>query len=258
MGVPAYVFGLYTNLSANSVLTGTSLGVVTCIILISVVFSNEGAHDPFPLVDKSWATFVGVAVNISMSILAHFVIFGNEKDNTTAETDDGDSGKKPLSLDDIRDVMKGITEPMTKYGGALVYLSMAITIIVAFHWIGEIDPELVDEYGSDYAKEIMYNGTVRNVIGGLPDYIFATMMWYLVAIAVGIAATLQWDVKAADNSCPGTPNSRKKPQHVAQESTHQPTESGTMNGVTNGVSDGADKKGAATEMVSAPINGEIE
>ena len=68
--VPAYVFGLYTNLSANSVLTGTSLGVVTCIILISVVFSNEGAHDPFPLVVCCTSLFI-----LSLSVFLCFSVF---------------------------------------------------------------------------------------------------------------------------------------------------------------------------------------
>jgi len=216
--VPAYVFGLYTNLSAKSVLAGSSLGLLTCIILISVVFSNEGAHDPFPLVDKSWTTFLGIAVNVIVSLSTHFVLSRNATTDTekteagSAET--SESEKKPLSLDDIRQIMKGINEPMTQYYGALAFGSMAMTIIPAFHWIGKIDPELEEDYGRDYAEEIMYNGEVRNVIGGLPDYIFGTLMWYLVAVGVGIVATLQWDVKAAD----GTPNSKAKKQHVAQNS----------------------------------------
>jgi len=200
--VPAYVFGLYTRVSAKAVLTGTGVGVLTCIICLSVIFSNDRAHDPFPLVDKSWATFLAVALNVVASLIAHYTVF---PESTDAED--------RLSLDKIRKTMNGIREPITYYGGALVYICFAMTIIVAFHWIGEIDPELLEEYGRDYAEEIMYNGTIRNVIGGLPDYVFATIMWYLAAIILGIYATLQWDVSIKDTV------SGRKGSHVAQAST---------------------------------------
>merc|ERR1719334_2518413 len=149
--VPAYVFGLYTNLSTNAVLTGTSTGVLTSIILISVIFSNGGAHDPFPLVDKSWSTFLAVLLNVMVTLFSHFVIFRKNTDD---------------SLEKIREVMNGINEPVTKWYGALVWIAFAMPIIAAFHWIGEVDPELIDEYGEEYAKEVMYNGKVRNVIAG--------------------------------------------------------------------------------------------
>ena len=117
-----------------------------------------------------------------------------------------------------------LSEPITQFGGVLVYMSMALTIVVAFHWIGAVDEELIDEYGREYADSIMFNGEIRNTIGGLPDYIFATMIWYLLAIVVGIIAALQWNVDVQET--------RSGKQHVASESTHNPTASGSMNGAT--------------------------
>ncbi len=90
--------------------------------------------------------------------------------------------------------MTGITEPITKWYGALIWLTGIFTLVSAFHWIGEVDQELVDTYGEETTMGLLYNGEIRNVIGGMPDYIFATFMWYVVAIIFGIGATMQWTV----------------------------------------------------------------
>merc|ERR1739838_181262 len=74
----------------------------------------------------------------------------------------------------------------------------------------------------------MYNGAVRNVIGGLPDYIFATIMWYLLAVIVGIAATLQWDVAEADSQDEDAGTKTE----MTETKKHAVVASGSVNGVT--------------------------
>eukprot|EP00483_Globobulimina_turgida_P005350 UN05360 len=90
--------------------------------------------------------------------------------------------------------MKGITEPIIKYYGLLVWLTGAATLISAFHWIGDADQDLINQHGEETTKAMLYNGQVRKVIAGLPDYILATFLWYLVAVIIGIFATMQWTV----------------------------------------------------------------
>merc|ERR1719225_1681113 len=68
-------------------------------------------------------------------------------------------------------------------------------MISAFHWIREIDPELREKYG-DGVIHLMYNGYVENVIGGLPEWAFASMMWYGVATIFGIIAAYLWNTDA--------------------------------------------------------------
>eukprot|EP00483_Globobulimina_turgida_P009418 UN09437 len=92
--------------------------------------------------------------------------------------------------------MRGITEPITKYYGLFVWLTAAATLFSAFHWIGDVDQELIAQNGEEVTKAMLYNGKVRNVIAGLPDYILATFLWYLVAVLIGIGATMQWTVNA--------------------------------------------------------------
>eukprot|EP01083_Nonionella_stella_P142206 439539_1 len=186
--VPAYVFGLYTNLGTHAVLSGTVIGTVIDLVLIGIVF---GGKDPLPLIDKSWSTLLGVAINVCTSILAHYCVFKGDKSGNHEDI---------LSLDEIRTIMQGITEPITHHYGALFWLSLIVTLISAFHWMDDVDEALIDAYGLEEAKGFMYNGRVRHVIGGLPDYIFATLMWYLVAIGFGIAATMQWGVSQTERA----------------------------------------------------------
>eukprot|EP01084_Bolivina_argentea_P173751 300980_1 len=183
--VPAYVFGLYTDLGTNAVLSGTVVGTIVDIILIGIVF---GGHDPIPLVDKSWSTFVGVGCNVIVSVIAHYTVFRSNR---------GDHAKI-LSLQDIRGFMNGITEPVSKYYGAPVWSSLVLCLVSAFHWIGPMDDAILDEYGEETAKGFMYNGFVRYVVAGLPDWMFATLMWYIVSMAIGIFATMQWTVNTGE------------------------------------------------------------
>jgi len=200
--VPAYAFGLYTPLTANSVLSGTATGALTTIICLCVIFANDRANDPFPTVDKSWATFLAVFLNVVVSVLAHYFVFPEESDKS----------QDRLTLDKIRGIMKGIREPITYYGGAFVWISFGITIIVTFHWTGVMDPELEAEYGREFAADLMYNGKIRNVIAGVPDWIFATLIWYLLAVGFGVYATMLWDVDTESTAHP-------KGHHVSQAST---------------------------------------
>jgi len=245
--VPAYAFGLYTNLSGNAVLAGTASGTLTCFIMIICLFANEGAHDPLPLVDKAWSTFTAVAINVVISLSAHLA-----SDFLPIFTPQ--NGADILSLSNIREIMAGISEPVTRFGGVMVWAAIALPIVATFHWIGNVDPELIEEYGEDYAAEIMFNGEVRSVIGGVPDYIFATLMWYVVAVALGVAATLQWDVHFAV-----TKGTKTNKQHVAQESTVP--ESVDMNGTedaptTNGTEDAPTTNGSSNG--TTPLSDEIE
>jgi len=63
-----------------------------------------------------------------------------------------------LTIYKIRDIMKDTQEPIIKYYGAPA----------SFHWIGDIDPELIDEYGLEKTKTFMYNG--------LPNWAFSSIM----------------------------------------------------------------------------------
>jgi len=235
--VPAYIFGLYTNLSARAVLTGTSVGLTTCIILISVLFSNGGAHDPFPFVDKAWSTLTGVALNMSASWIAHHFIFAEDADDTDFDDED-------LSIIKIRKIMSGISEPMTKWRGLLVVLTFIPSLLIVVHWIDDIDPELVEEYGFEEVDKLMYNGRVREVIGGLPDYFFQSLLWLSVAAVTGIVATLQWDVDVDDTRKDTTDS-----QHVASDSVDQGTCTGTLTAGKEVSKDSMTPSGFGTEML---------
>ena len=90
--------------------------------------------------------------------------------------------------------MKGINEPMTKWYGLPVWIIGAAILISAFHWIGKIDPELIDEYGLESVRGFQYNGYMTSIIAGLPSWTFATIIWYVIAAIAGLYATSLWSV----------------------------------------------------------------
>merc|ERR1719433_140678 len=96
--------------------------------------------------------------------------------------------------------MDGVREPVTYWGGLFVYIPFVLSLVSLVHWADEIDSEVIDVYGREAAKELLYNGRVRNVIAGLPDYILWTILWYIVAMIFGVIAWMQWDVNAKDTA----------------------------------------------------------
>eukprot|EP01083_Nonionella_stella_P059136 154738_1 len=192
---PGFAFGLYTNISWKSILCGLCLGVVMEIVLVALVFSDQnpfiGANPAFEKLDASWSALCGVGLNLVVCCIAHCVFGGDHDDSTEDEADED-----PLSIRRIREIMKGIDEPMTKYYGVSVILMAIVLLITAFHWMGEIDPALVEIYGSEGVKQLLFNGYVQNVIGGLPDWAFATMIWYGIATLIGIFAAYLWNTDA--------------------------------------------------------------
>ena len=144
-------------------------------------------------------------------MFSHFVIFTDEKQESSDDNAANEDTTKQLTIDRIRKIMNGISEPVTKWYGALVWIALAMPLIAAFHWIGDVDPDLIEEYGEDNAKGIMFNGEIRNVIAGLPDWAFATFWWYAVGAILGIIATAQWDVDSGFKHMKGA--------HVSDKST---------------------------------------
>ena len=111
---------------------------------------------------------------------------------------DYEDNRDILSLKHIRNIMDGITEPATKWNGILVWMTFALSLTGIWHWMGPIDADLIEEYGREYAESLMYNGEIRNVIGGVPDYFLQSTLWLAAAIITGILATLQWNVDVSE------------------------------------------------------------
>ena len=164
--LPAYIFGLYTDLETNPVLYGIIVGIICDIILISVVFSG---NDPFAnydpsliILDKSWSSLIGVALNLIVCGIVH--LFNKyKKDKNYKENIDMDNDS--LSYMKIRNIMNGINEPITKYYGSFVWLIGIILFVTIFHWIDEIDQQLIDEYS--LLLQVYQNGHLHQLYGML-------------------------------------------------------------------------------------------
>eukprot|EP01084_Bolivina_argentea_P054149 99316_1 len=215
---PAYAFGLYTNVSWKSILAGLLFGILLEIILFGLTFSDTSpfiAADPaFEKLESSWSALCGVTLNLIVIGITHLIVGGDDVSEpighdriATDEINDNDNGLKDdtnksyydlqvLSIDKIREIMTGIGEPLTQYYGFFVIMMAVCCIVTCFHWIGEVDPELERIYGEEGVKQLLYNGTVQKVIGGFPEWAFASMIWYGIATGFGIVAVWLWNTDA--------------------------------------------------------------
>ena len=104
--------------------------------------------------------------------------------------------KQVLTISEIKfNIMRGVKEPMIEYNGAFVYLVAFFSFIAAFHWIGEVDTDLYKEpynYSKVEVAKFEYNGKVDDVIGGMPAWCFATLMWTVVGAICGVYAATLW------------------------------------------------------------------
>eukprot|EP01084_Bolivina_argentea_P256366 431602_1 len=201
---PAYIFGLYTNISWKSILFGMIVGVTVTIILTALVFSEQDPFiqwDPaFESLDSSWSALIGVFLNLICCAGGHCIFDSDDRAVAVAHSSGTRLAHKSfydlnrLSIHKIRDIMEGISEPITKYRGIFVWLYIGLSFLVVIHWIGEVDPELIEIYGTQGAKQLLYNGYVQNVVAGFPQWLFQSMIWYAVATVLGLIATLLWNV----------------------------------------------------------------
>eukprot|EP01084_Bolivina_argentea_P194825 334359_1 len=193
--VPSYVLGLYTNISTKPVLFGIIIGLICDIILISMVYSNNEsfiATDSSLVLSKSWSSLLGVLFNLFTCAIGHWLFCKSDDNNNK------------LSIEKIRQIMRGINEPtlksrtghepITKYYGIFSRLIAIFVIITAFHWHGPIDPSLIKSFGEEKVKSLPYNGEITNVIAGFPQWAFATLIWCIVASISGIIAASLWTV----------------------------------------------------------------
>ena len=168
-----------------------------------MVFSGNdpfAAADPaLESLDKAWSSLIGVLVNLIVCFICHFGFGFRDYVNEDGDDDEEQEQEDGLSILKIREIMKGIREPVTRYYGIFAWLPIICVFVSAFHWIGEIDPELIDEYGREGVRSLQYNGFIDSVYVGLPKWTFATIIWYVIASVFGIIGVCLWDVDSVDN-----------------------------------------------------------
>jgi len=104
-----------------------------------------------------------------------------------------------LSASRINSMMNGIQEPVFKWYGVLILICPVFLCFAAFHWIGDVDPALEEEYGAEGVSLLLYNGYVRPVVGGMPDWAFASIWWMVCSTVCGVGAAYTWGTDAIDD-----------------------------------------------------------
>merc|ERR1712013_189124 len=146
--------------------------------------------------------------------IGHFV-FGPEPSN------DRESAQETSpSVSRINAMMNGITEPATKWYGVLVWLCPCFLCVAAIHWSGAVDPALEEEYGAEGVKLLLYNGYVRSVVGGMPDWAFASIFWFLCATVSGVCAAYSWGTDAIEEKKPEVPEPEEMEKVTSVSSVH--------------------------------------
>jgi len=137
----------------------------------------------------------------------------DEETDTTVESEDRwnilYNVKNPITGDDafgsrlsasrINSMMNGIQEPVFKWYGVLIWICPVFLCFAAFHWIGAVDPALEAEYGAEGVSLLLYNGYVRPIVGGMPDWAFASMFWMVCSTVCGVSAAYTWGTDAIDD-----------------------------------------------------------
>ena len=91
-------------------------------------------------------------------------------------------------------MVEGMQEPMTRFGGLYIWLTIFALFATTFSWINKIDTELVALYGMDTVKTFLYNGYVDTVTLGLPQWAFSCLCTFIVAGAMGLIAAESWKI----------------------------------------------------------------
>jgi SSS family solute:Na+ symporter/sodium/pantothenate symporter len=187
---PAFLFGLFTNITTRSVLRGMIVGLIfTSVLIVVEEFSKTKGDDH----ESVWAMMhddgvkltagangiLGALVNIVTCLIGWCV--DPKKDEAAPK----------LDYDGIQRIMEGIVEPITFKNGLFVFAALACLFFSFFGRIDSIDPALA---GIEGITRYMFNGHVNHVIFGVPAYTFIEIVFMVACALCGIFAVRQWTV----------------------------------------------------------------
>ena len=194
--VPAYLFGLYTNINKKSVLTGIIIGICTDLLLVILSFTGNdlftAIHPIFSSFDKSIYSLVSVALNLIACGVVQLILYIKDLNFPILSSKHYNPRfNGTLNIDKIRKLMKNIDEPITKFYGIPLFGSLICAALPAIFWFGEVDPILKEKFG-DGVHDLLYNGKYVPVIVGFPLWAFITLMLISFGALLQLISAFTW------------------------------------------------------------------
>ena len=142
---PAFVLGLFTNISRRSALRGLATGLVASLILIVVEEAAKadvtGAHQSIwtmmhedgQSLEAGINGLVGAFVNTVVCLIGYMVDPPDEAE---------ENGGPKLSYMKIKSIMSGVVEPATYRGGSILLISLVLYLTSIIGCADTIDPSV--------------------------------------------------------------------------------------------------------------------
>ena len=202
--LPAFYFGMYTDIKERVVFGGCVVGLSVFLILAvyNVVIAGNSddiypiwnaVHEDAVKLSAGFNALVGAMMNLAYCTIVHLQFSGaNDQDELITTTEYGPR----LTHARIVDYMQKKFEPIFYKGGWAVAAMGFLLIAQVFPRIGIIDPDIKDVPG--YAV-LDYNGKPNEIIAGLPSWAFWQLMLMVIGCIIGVVTVDSWDTSYDDS-----------------------------------------------------------
>ena len=200
--LPAFVLGLYSDISAPVVARGCVLGLVTFLglAIFNVLIAGADKTDD---IETIWTeinpnaeklngavnALAGALVNFAYCFVAHiFRDKTSQRQDAEEEAYDTRYGPEKLTHKRILDTVGDKSEPIFYLSGGpacVIILCVGAQFVVRS---GPVDGDLKDN--------ILFNGVPNRIVAGLPEWAFLQLVTMLVGSACGLWAIMGWDVSS--------------------------------------------------------------
>ena len=200
--LPAFVLGLYSDISAPVVARGCVLGLVTFLglAIFNVLIAGADKTDD---IETIWTeinpnaeklngavnALAGALVNFAYCFVAHiFRDKTSQRQDAEEEAYDTRYGPEKLTHKRILDTVGDKSEPIFYLSGGPAFV---IIVCVGAQFVvrsGPVDGDLKDN--------ILFNGVPNRIVAGLPEWAFLQLVTMLVGSACGLWAIMGWDVSS--------------------------------------------------------------
>ena len=209
--LPAFMFGLWTSMSPKTILTGMVAGLSTALGLMayqSVANNNEDVdkiwfmlHPDYQALDKSVDPVLGAFMNVFVCLVMHGME-GVDRSRSSSNMKEalvgGESKFGSLTHQNIVSYMDGIVEPLTYKNGVFIWLSAFCIVGSLIPRIDSISPNII----APNPGRVELNGSVNQLVLGIPTWLFWQLVILLLATALGIIGLGKWQTggeEAAQN-----------------------------------------------------------
>jgi SSS family solute:Na+ symporter/sodium/pantothenate symporter len=195
--LPAFILGIYSDISASVILRGCALGLSTFLGLAvyNVIIAGANKKDDIETIwtamnpdavqlNAAINALCGALINFGYCVVAHYCSTNRHKVDQIKEQHDTRYGPVPLTHETILDAVGHKSEPIF----CLPAFGIAASVFLQFFVrLGPVD--------GDLKGNLLFNGEPNKIIAGLPAWAFWQLLVTLMGSACGFWTVMQWDVR---------------------------------------------------------------